>query len=646
MDTRLALVAYATETGNALDYAEELVRILERLLFTTCLASLDALDPRILPRYTLVILVVSTTGQGDIPTNGRQFWRKLLLRKLPPTCLKDLQFSTFGLGDSSYPKFNWAARKLHKRFIQLGAHEFHPRGEADEQHEEGLDASFVPWAVDFRNHLLHDYLLPQGVTPIPENQFLQPSWQLGLCQGQPNGDTNGLSNGSQQFQNSPGHSNENHRATTAAPVALNVKLERNNRMTPSSHWQDVRHLEFTSESKTNYSPGDILTIYPKNTQEDVEQVLTQMNWIDVADRPIHFVQTGANSTSHSNSEAANGFTNQYDLPILTAPPVTLKDSHTTLRNLLTEQLDITAIPRRSFFSAIANFTDNQFHQDRLVEFTKPEYLDELYDYTTRPRRSILEVLQEFDSVKVPWQFAAYVFPPLRGRQFSIASGGSLKKSPNGTTRFELLVAIVKYKTVIKKIREGVCTRYLANLPEGLHLNVTLQKGGLAVSKDEARRPVIMIGPGTGVAPMRSLIWERKLWLQDFNMLTPAVSFETTNDASLFFGCRNEAADYFFRDEWQDLQGQMPLTVHPAFSRDQRHKVYVQDLIRKQSDSVYKMLYEANGLIYVCGSSGKMPQAVRAALVKVFEESGQMSHDVANEYLERIEEQGRYKQETW
>lgn len=102
-----------------------------------------------------MIIVVSTTGQGDLPINARSFWKNLLRRKLPPTHLEDVDFTIFGLGDTSYPRFghiwivlsmrvtkvlfrfNWAARKLYKRLIQLGANETYPRGEADEQHEGG-----------------------------------------------------------------------------------------------------------------------------------------------------------------------------------------------------------------------------------------------------------------------------------------------------------------------------------------------------------------------------------------------------------------------------------------------------------------------------------------------------------------------------
>ncbi|KAL8641870.1 MAG: hypothetical protein Q9226_008576 [Calogaya cf. arnoldii] len=311
-----------------------------------------------------------------------------------------------------------------------------------------------------------------------------------------------------------------------------------------------------------------------------------------------------------------------------------------------------AIPRRSFFSMVAHFTNDEMHKERLLEFTDPQYIDELYDYTTRPRRSILEVLQEFDSVKIPWQWAANVLPKLRGRQFSIASGGSCKCIAEGQTNFELLAAIVRYKTVLKRLREGVCTRYIIGLEPGTTLNVTLQKGGLGVHESEATRPVIMVGPGTGVAPMRSLIWERHHWQQDMlarRQVTGDVASDGPNcigETILFYGGRNQEADFFYRKDWDYLKQEMPLKVFTAFSRDQIEKVYVQDILKQQSELVYELLHSKGGIVYVCGSSGKMPRAVRAALVEIFVDRGKMDNLIAEDYLQAMEKEGRYKQETW
>lgn len=363
---------------------------------------------------------------------------------------------------------------------------------------------------------------------------------------------------------------------------------------------------------------------PENASIDVDQFLERMDWTRQADQVICFEPT-------SNVLE----TDFYPRPLVT---VNHQCSRLTLRKLLQYHLDIRAVPRRSFFAMVAHFTNDEMHKQRLLEFTDPQYIDELFDYTTRPRRSILEVLQEFHSIKIPWQWAANVLPELRGRQFSIASGGSRKHLGEGLTNFELLVAIVKYRTVIKTLREGVCTRYLAGLPQGATMEATLQKGGLNIQKSEATRPVILIGPGTGLAPMRSLIWERYQWY----LSIPGIALGET---ILFYGCRNQAADFFYREEWEFLEEKMPLRVFAAFSRDQKAKFYVQDILRQQAKLVYELLYSRRGLVYVCGSSGMMPKAVRTALVDVFRSYGDMGESLAKDYLRTMEKEGRYKQEV-
>ncbi|KAG6029280.1 NAPDH-dependent diflavin reductase [Claviceps citrina] len=101
---RTVLVAYGSETGNAQDMAEELGNLCERLHFTTSVKELDHLDLRELLQHELVLFVVSTTGQGDMPHNALSFWKRLLRKKLPAACLSELKYSCCGLGDSTYPK--------------------------------------------------------------------------------------------------------------------------------------------------------------------------------------------------------------------------------------------------------------------------------------------------------------------------------------------------------------------------------------------------------------------------------------------------------------------------------------------------------------------------------------------------------------
>ena len=448
-----------------------------------------------------------------------------------------------------------------------------------------IDGGFLPWSIDLRRLLLETYPLPEHVCPISEDTLLKPKWLLAFA-----GPQEECSNSIEGAATSQERANactlvptteESREASAKLPPndllpiggSTIATLVQNMRVTPPTHWQDVRHLVLAVRSPVQYVPGDVLTIFPKNFPEEVDQFLTLMNWTSVADTPIQFTPSNLS----------------IDRQAYPPPPAShlLGYPKLTLRSLLTHYLDITSIPRRSFFSLIAHFTDNTMHKERLLEFTNPKYIDELYDYTTRPRRSILEVLQEFESVRIPWQWLATIVPALRGRQFSIASGGALKSPPardevTSGSRIELLVAIVKYRTVIKKIRQGVCTRYIASLPIGTDLVVVVQKSGLGMASSDLSKPAVMVGPGTGVAPMRALIWERLAARDEVQAkFRAALDYPSVMDGVkeialpsamgqnvLFFGCRNRDADYFFQSEWEELKQKGHLEVFTAFSRDQ------------------------------------------------------------------------------
>jgi len=575
-----------------------------------------------------------------MPQNARSFWRVLLSRQLRLGVLRRVNFTTFGLGDSSYPRYNTAHRMLHSRMLQLGAQLFCERGEGNEQHPEGHTGEFRIWIQNLQESLLEHFPFSEGQTIIEEDVFLEPKWVL-----KPAG-----------FEVPPSRLWQDKIVKKAETLTadsppdddlLPVKdtvtadLTEITRLTPAEHGQDVRLLDFSIAQDIPYGPGAVAVIYPKNFPKDVDDFIATQMWQDVADIPLIVKPT------------------REDVDLKRYPPSPLRGLQSekdvfTIRELLTNYLDILSIPRRSFFASLAYFTkdgneDEQYQKERILELANPELIDELWDYTTRPKRTILEIMPDFPSIKIPWQYALTILPIMRGRQFSIASGGRLKYNEDGSTRVQLLVAIANPPNPIIKYRKryGVCTRYIAKLEAHQKLSIMIQPGYLDVKKDEIAVPVLMVGPGTGVAPMRSMIYERLEWAKESCSNTP--SSYPYAVGLLFFGCRNEEADYFFRDEWQSLRDQ-GLTVFAGFSRDRdKSKTYVQDMIRAQSGLVRDILLGRQGKIYVCGSSGNMPKGVREALLDVIREDntiGDQGADQVEGYLDRLEREGRYKQETW
>jgi sulfite reductase alpha subunit-like flavoprotein len=369
-----------------------------------------------------------------------------------------------------------------------------------------------------------------------------------------------------------------------------------------------------------------------------------MDWNEIADKPLRFEATAPNLFAD---------------PLLVTLPngfYPLRDS--TLRQLLTHNLDITAIPKPFFFQYISHFTSDPTHKERLQEFGDSAFRDEFYDYATRPRRSILEVLVDFPSVKLPYQDVGCAFPFIRGRQFSICSGGLGKQvgrpptipktEPDHLVKVQLLVAIVKYKTVLRKIRQGLCSRYIASLKPDSLLNIKMESNHnfYKAAERSPHRPIIMVAAGTGVAPCRSLIWDRSsiVAMRDLQDDSPPVG-----ENILIYGGRNKDKDFFFEDEWTSAP--LRTQVFTAFSRDQREKIYVQDIIRRESKKLSDLIKDG-AVIYVCGSSGNMPKAVREAFLEVIMMHGidsrgaTATREHVEKLLERLERLGYYVQETW
>jgi sulfite reductase alpha subunit-like flavoprotein len=394
-----------------------------------------------------------------------------------------------------------------------------------------IDGTFVPWLTALRTTALQLFPLPAGESVIPDEIPLQPKWKLDFLDGQ--------TAMPQDVAALPG-------PPLSVPNGMLATVHANSRLTPSSHFQDTRHLILSVEGHYDYLPGSTVTIYPQNAAQNVDAFVELMSWTNIVDRPIRFV-----SLDPLASES---------------PPVpNLPSDHSlTLRILLIHHLDIMAIPRRSFFKHLLYHATEETQMERLQEFVSPELIDELYDYTTRPRRSILEVMADFTSVKLPWQYICDIIPLIRGRKFSIASGGALKSSEDLSlssgehTRIDLLIAIVKYQTVIRRIRHGLATRYIATLQPGQTLQITLQPASaLGVVPGDASKPVVMVAPGTGLAPMRALSWDRKEWRRG------QIAKDSDKDM-LFFGCRKKDVDDYFSGEWQGLD----VDAITAYSRDQ------------------------------------------------------------------------------
>ncbi|XP_057235813.1 NADPH-dependent diflavin oxidoreductase 1 isoform X1 [Malurus melanocephalus] len=595
MAERRLLVLFGSQTGTAQDTAERIGREAKRWHLRCRVEALDSCDVANLIHEPLVVFVCATTGQGDPPDNMKMFWRFLFRKNLPAGSLCQLDYAVLGLGDSSYPKFNFVAKKLHKRVLQLGGNPLLPVALGDDQHDLGPDAVVDPWLVALWDKILALYPLPPGLEIISPDVRLPPKYTLHyLPEDSPH----------------PGSDLLQPTAPQGAPCELHpfaARVVSNKRVTAQSHFQDVRLIEFDiAGSGITFSAGDVVMIQPQNCPEDVQQFCQLLRL-----------------------EPDRCFVLEPTEPGTSLPP--LLPQPCTIRYLVTHYLDISCVPRRSFFELLSYFSTNELEREKLQEFSSAQGQEELYSYCNRPRRTTLEVMWDFPHTTsaIPADYLLDLIPRIRPRAFSIAS--SLLAQP---VRLQILVAVVRYKTRLSKPRRGLCSTWLASLnPEqgDVHVPLWVKRGGMKFPADPAT-PVIMIGPGTGVAPFRAAIQER-------------VALGCKGNC-LFFGCRYKSKDFYCQTEWEELVTKGFLTLFTAFSRDQEEKVYVQHRIRENSRLVWELLSTGNAHVYLAGNAKDMPAAVAEALQSVLQLEGGLSPSEAEEHLTALERSQRFQSETW
>lgn len=577
-------ILYGSETGNAQDFAHYLGRKLRYFSLRPTIASLDDYDLKKLVTDTRFLIVLcSTTGQGEFPRNLTKFMKFLLKKKLPSDLLSHIKFTTFGLGDSSYPKFNFAIKKIHARLLQLGCSEFSPRCESDEMSPEGIDGYFAEWV---------EVLVPALTTHFPrlfsidDHTLLPAEYKIDVST-----DSDDI-----KFDQD---------LSLSRSLCLHRgKVVSNERITAADHFQDVRHLVIESESLLNYSPGDTLALYPPNDDHSVELLLQlQPQWQAVADKPLKI---------SSNLDVEGGFIDSLKL---------------TLRSLIKYHLDLSSVPRRTFFGLLFHFVDDSTEngkreKEKLYDFSNLEESEDLYDYANRPRRLILETIMEFENnLRIPVEYILDLIPLIKVRLFLIAS------KPNPKT-VELAVAIVEYKTMLRRIRKGLCTKWVKQLKPEDSIVFSIHKSNLSFHGTvPVKPPVLMIAPGTGVAPMKSLIEAEA----------------GKRDLFLFQGFRDLQKDYLFESLFSQLKEEKLLNVFNAVSRDSNSKYkYVQDRLFSEKDLVNTLILKQKAIVFVCGSSGSMPRQVRITLLEILKDSV----EDAEKYLLQMENDGHYIQETW
>uniref|UniRef100_A0A5S6Q308 NADPH-dependent diflavin oxidoreductase 1 n=1 Tax=Trichuris muris TaxID=70415 RepID=A0A5S6Q308_TRIMR len=582
-------ILYGSETGNAEDVATKIWRqALQRDLDAQlrCMNDFDFAQGATAAQT--LVFVCSTTGQGDVPDNMKTFWKSILKRS--QTCtLTQWNVAVLGLGDSSYQRFNFAARKLYSRLLQLGANQIVELGLADDQHERGYDEIAEPWVTQFWEKMAKMY--PDSVRECVGPPSYSPSYSIVWAEDMRDDAKQ------QDLQYCVSH----RRPPESCPVM--AEIVQNKRITDVDHFQDVRLISFDLKPNAPYNPGDVMVIQPQNLVENQSEFFSIVS-VAEPDKPF-YIRPNVKGMS---------------------VPELYSRQPLTFRYLVSDVFDLQAVPRRTFFHILSHFAEDDIQKEKLVELSSAEGQEELHDYCTRPRRTALEVMRDFALTvsKVPLEAWFDLLGTIRPRSFSIAS------CVNTHEHLELIVAVVNYRTRMATPRLGLCSNWLARLAPGAVVEAWIKQGSLAFPAIEV--PVVLVGAGTGLSPLRSFLHFR--------------SHRGVRSSWLFFGCRYREKDWLCEEDLRKLVNNGTLAMSVAFSRDQPEKVYVQDKLRKQQALLYDLIYGRDAMVFVTGRAKDMPQQVQEAIKDILKAEGGFNDKEAQKYIREMDTSMRLQLEVW
>mmetsp|Transcript_2971 Transcript_2971/g.4601 ORF Transcript_2971/g.4601 Transcript_2971/m.4601 type:complete len:732 (+) Transcript_2971:132-2327(+) len=721
----LCTILWSTQTGRAKACARRTARIIQSKehvrIHSSCGAfgcAFDDASPPLLqiqsshatPQSCWLLLFVSTTGDGEQCDGIHQTWKQLLTKSLPSTQLTPIPFAIFCLGDRAYgPQFCAAGRKLAARLKQLGAVPLCNVGYGDDGTPNGgVFADLDIWveqvlrpaiqqrfphltsspddspSVSLQGETMELYQVKVSnektsiVEPNNKNVSVTQEWQqdeYATCYNDFFKTSCPLT--AYTYDTQIGNRHHNIVADCvkkSKTIPLAGRIMTNERITASDWEQETRHIRVrvdvhhvSSQSSLPYHAGDIATILPWNTPDDVNHFLAVIpeSLRAIADKEIDIYALGRDLSGSTSSWPRR----------------------CTLRGLLTYCADIHSLPEREDLRALSVYCRQEHEmgkdqKERLLFLSETSGAALYADYILREKRTWADVLYDFDSIS--WEGSSSsssgepiltlevllsLLPPIRPRHFSIASAPStqLVENENDDHSYfdiELCVAVVNGTTPLGRAYRGLCSTFLANqLPcDGYcpPLCLWIKPGSftklpLELSSDQGafETPILCIGAGTGVAPLRSLILERearrRLIQKETSMVDSSVIPQTDDgrDNILVFGCRKAQADFYYKDEWESLSERQQLRLLTAFSRDQWHKIYVQQVVGKTDDGMFvaNHLLHRGGAIYVAGGA-KMAQAVREEILECLAKSLDGGEKQANTFLKKLQRIGRYSIEAW
>ncbi|MBP6518575.1 assimilatory sulfite reductase (NADPH) flavoprotein subunit [Shewanella sp.] len=537
-------ILYGSQTGNGRGVAKAFADKAQAQGYAVNLASMGEYNVRQLKQEAVLLLVVSTHGEGEAPDDAIELHKFLASKRAPK--LDNLHYSVLALGDSSYEFFCQTGKDFDARLAALGAKSLLPLIECDVDYE----AAAGQWHAD----------VLEAVKPLIETSSASVV-SIGTAKAI----------GESEF-------------TKQNPYSAEVLVSQ--KITGRGSDRDVRHVEIDlGDSGLTYQAGDALGVWFSNNEVLVDEVLAGL------------------------SLAADEL-------------VTLGTESLSLKQALVDKKELTQlypglVKAWAELSGSAELLALSEDKEQVRHFIlKHQFADLVTQYPLSNNSVTLNAAKLLELLR-----------PLTPRLYSIASSQSEVE-----TEVHLTVALVEDERH-GSARFGGASHFLASAQEGTQVKVYVESNKHFRLPENPETPVIMVGPGTGVAPFRAFMQER-------------VAQGIQGDSWLFFGNPHFEQDFLYQTEWQQYLKNGDLSrIDVAFSRDQAHKIYVQHRIKEQGQALWQWLQNGAHL-YICGDAERMAKDVHQALIEVAVEVGGLNTEAAEAYFETLRSDKRYQKDVY
>ncbi|KAI5617111.1 methionine synthase reductase isoform X2, partial [Silurus asotus] len=714
------LILYGSQKGQAQAIAEELSEQATVHGFEAEISCLSKADKYNLEEeHNPVVLVVSTTGDGEPPDTALKFVRRIRKKSLPRDHFSHLHYTLLALGDTNYTNFCNCGKTIDGRLQELGANHFYATGLADDG--TGLEVVVDPWIEGLWDALkkIFDKMsasnLISDISPsntqqseaIVENlETSAQSLKLLNISDADAGKSNPESETKIQDSETPLEASLNRSIAPLAQSSLSIPalppcylevclgdvpteeeevhvaaqgfhevpilralcLTRENAVKPAI----LLELDIKEES-ISYQPGDAFDLVCPNRDTEVEDLLHRLGLHDKKHHSVHLQLL-------KNTKKKGARVPQY-IP-----------EKCTLQYLLTWCLEIRSIPKKAFLRSLADCTQETSEKRRLQELCSREGAADYDRFVRTPSVCILDLLRAFPSCTPPlslliaqslnhslnasnWMVSLSIWlpqrltmllehlPKLQPRAYSAASSSLLHPG-----KVHIVFSVVGFPACAEHPeRLGLCTGWLADRvstfiePYGTKrasresvdyaalpkIHVVPRLNSTFHLPSDPTVPMVMVGPGTGVAPFIGFLQQRQK------------ERERNQDSSfgetwLFFGCRHKDRDFIFREELERFVENGTLShLKVCFSRAEQdndgsepNPKYVQHNLLLHAEQVARILLKENGCLYVCGDAKNMAKDVNDTLIEIIGENLQVDKLDSMKTIAKLREEKRYRQDIW